>query len=94
MQQMASIEVEVVYAEPSQCHRVQVLCQTGTTVEQAVTQSGLLATCGLKRDTLQVGVYAKLVQWADRVYDQDRIELYRGLIGDPKQIRRERAALK
>jgi len=61
-------------------------------VEQAIVASGLLE---LRKDidlkSNKVGVYSRPVKLADTVSDGDRIEIYRPLIADPKELRRQRA---
>ena len=40
----------------------------------------------------KVGIFAKLVKLDGPLRDQDRIEIYRPLIADPKAVRKQRAA--
>ena len=89
------IDVEVVYvAVDRQCLLSMTVAQ-GTTVRAAVLASGMgrefpevdLANC-------PVGIFGKQVPDPDsRVLQAgDRIEMYRPLLADPKEIRRQRAA--
>jgi uncharacterized protein len=61
-------------------------------VEQAIKASGLLS---LRKDidlnTNKVGVYSRPVKLDDVLQDGDRVEIYRPLIADPKEMRRQRA---
>lgn len=64
----------------------------GATVEQAIIASGLLAL----RDDIdlaknKLGIYSRPVKLHDEVHDGDRVEIYRPLIADPKELRRQRA---
>ena len=40
----------------------------------------------------QVGIYSRPAKLTDQLKDGDRIEIYRPLLADPKEIRRKRAA--
>ena len=66
--------------------------EEGATVEQAIHASGLLA---LRTDIdlakNKVGIYSRPVKLTDVLSDGDRVEIYRPLIADPKDLRRQRA---
>lgn len=89
---MSEIRVEVVYALPERQYLRTVKLEEGSTVEQAIAASGLLE---LRKDidlkSNKVGVYSRPVKLADIITDGDRIEIYRPLIADPKELRRLRA---
>lgn len=89
---MSEICVEVVYALPERQYLRTVKLEEGSTVEQAIVASGLLE---LRKDidlkSNKVGVYSRPVKLADIIADGDRIEIYRPLIADPKELRRLRA---
>jgi len=86
------ISVEVVYALPEKQYQLYVKVEQGSTVEEAILKSGLLE---LRREidlaTNKVGVYSRPVKLDDVLQDGDRIEIYRPLIADPKELRRQRA---
>ena len=89
------IEIEVVYASVERQVLRAFAVQEGTTVRAALLASGItevfpeldLATC-------PVGIFGKVVADPDRqvVQAADRLEIYRPLLADPKEIRRLRAA--
>ncbi|MBA0035482.1 RnfH family protein [Pantoea sp. BIGb0393] len=89
---MPDISVEVVYALPDKQYLRSVTIEEGATVEQIIQASGLLS---LRKDidlsTNKVGIYSRPVKLTDAVQDGDRIEIYRPLIADPKEMRRQRA---
>ncbi|MGV8924994.1 MAG: RnfH family protein [Ewingella sp.] len=89
---MPEICVEVVYALPERQYLRTVKLESGSTVEQAIQASGLLE---LRTDidlaSNKVGVYSRPVKLRDIVDDGDRIEIYRPLIAEPKELRRLRA---
>jgi len=86
------ISVEVVYALPEKQYQLYVKVEQGSTVEQAIQQSGILE---LRREidlsSNKVGIYSRAVKLSDVVDEGDRIEIYRPLIADPKELRRQRA---
>jgi putative ubiquitin-RnfH superfamily antitoxin RatB of RatAB toxin-antitoxin module len=89
---VSEIRVEVVYALPERQYLRTVKLEEGSSVEQAVKASGLLelrSDIDLKQNKL--GIYSRPVKLTDTVNDGDRIEIYRPLIADPKELRRIRA---
>lgn len=88
-----SISVEVIYATPDKAERVPLTLAAGSSVQQAIEFSGLLQKCPeIDLAKNKVGIYAKLVKLDQPLRDRDRVEVYRPLIADPKEVRRQRAA--
>lgn len=89
---MSEIRVEVVYALPERQYVRQVKLAAGGNVEQAILASGLLE---LRSDidlaSNKVGIYSRPAKLSDVLNDGDRVEIYRPLIADPKELRRQRA---
>ncbi|KGU86651.1 RnfH family protein [Pseudomonas mediterranea] len=89
------IEIEVVYATVQRQVLRTFAVPQGTTVRAALAASGIadefpeldLATC-------PVGIFSKVIADPERqaVQAGDRLEIYRPLLADPKEIRRLRAA--
>ena len=89
---MSDIRVEVVYALPERQYLRTVKLEQGSNVEQALLASGLLELrkdIDLKKN--KFGIYSRPVKLTDKINDGDRIEIYRPLIADPKELRRIRA---
>jgi len=85
------IEVEVIYALPDRQARYGVMLEEGGTVESAIRASGILRDypeIDITRG--RVGVFGKIVGLSMRLRDRDRVEIYRPLRADPKEIRRKR----
>ncbi|WP_232486650.1 RnfH family protein [Pectobacterium parmentieri] len=86
------MQVDVVYALPERQYLRTVKLEEGSTVEQAVVASGLLE---LRQDidlqVNKVGIYSRAAKLTDVVQEGDRVEIYRPLIADPKELRRQRA---
>jgi putative ubiquitin-RnfH superfamily antitoxin RatB of RatAB toxin-antitoxin module len=67
----------------------------GTTIGEAIEQSGVLeAFPDINLSTQSVGIYAKKKTLDTVLRARDRIEIYRPLVADPKDSRRKRAAKK
>jgi putative ubiquitin-RnfH superfamily antitoxin RatB of RatAB toxin-antitoxin module len=88
------IGVEVVYALKDRQEVVSLRLPEGATVRSAIEASGLLARfpeIDLDKGGNKVGVFAKLTPMDTALRDRDRVEIYRPLIADPKEVRRKRA---
>nr|WP_233338023.1 MULTISPECIES: RnfH family protein [unclassified Buttiauxella] len=86
------IKVEVVYALPEKQYLLKVRLAQGSTVEQAIAESGILELrTDIDLTKNKVGVFSRPVKLTDTVNDGDRVEIYRPLIADPKELRRQRA---
>ena len=86
------IQVEVVYALPTEQSLVKVKVDAAATVQAVIEASGLLhkhPEINLGKN--KVGIFGKLVKLDTVVRDRDRIEIYRALLADPKEVRRKRA---
>ncbi len=86
------IRVEVAYALPEKQYLQRVTLSEGATVEEAINASGLLelrSDIDLAKN--KVGIFSRPAKLADAVQDGDRVEIYRPLIADPKELRRKRA---
>ena len=87
------IDIEVVYALPQQQMLRQLSVPAGTTAGQAVALSGIgegFPEINLTHNKL--GIFGKLVKAEAVLRDRDRVEIYRPLLADPKEVRRQRAA--
>jgi len=88
-----AIQVEVVYAQATQQDLVRLSLPEGSTARQAIEASGLLGKhpeIDLAKN--KIGIFAKLSKPDTVLRDRDRVEIYRPLIADPKEVRKQRAA--
>ena len=89
------LHVEICYATPTLQVRKSIQVAAGTTVQQAILQSGVLQECtAIDLTVCRVGVFGKLKELDAVLRDQDRIEIYRPLIADPKDSRRRRVGVR
>ncbi|HTH40521.1 MAG TPA: RnfH family protein [Rhodocyclaceae bacterium] len=87
------INVEVIYALADRQELITVKLPEGSTLQQAVEASGLLAKYPeIDLAKGKFGIFAKLSKLDAQVRDKDRVEIYRSLIADPKEVRKQRAA--
>ena len=87
------INVEVIYALADRQELITVKLPEGSTLQQAVEASGLLAKYPeIDLAKGKFGIFAKLSKLDAQVRDKDRVEIYRPLIADPKEVRKQRAA--
>ena len=87
------ISVEVVYPLPQKQEIFVVKLPLGATVREAIESSGVLAKYPeIDLAKSKLGVFAKLAKPDSVLRDRDRVEIYRPLIADPKEVRKQRAA--
>lgn len=90
--ELDQIAVEVVYALPQKQKLLSLTVAAGTTVVEAINQSGIMDHFeGLVIEPDGVGIFSRKVSLDHQLKAGDRVEIYRPLIADPKQTRRERA---
>jgi putative ubiquitin-RnfH superfamily antitoxin RatB of RatAB toxin-antitoxin module len=90
-----SINVEVAYALPEKQVIRAVNVDAGTTIGAAIVQSGIMMDFPELETELEhakVGIFGKAAAMTTVLSDGDRVEIYRPLIADPKEVRRQRAA--
>jgi len=86
------VNVEVAYAKPEQQVIVTVAMEEGATVEAAIKASGLLELFPeIALSELKAGIFGVACKLDQPVREADRIEIYRPLLHDPKEARRQRA---
>ncbi len=87
----SNINVEVAYAEPERQYRRELTVPAGSDVKHVLDQSGFIERHRLDLKVNRVGIFGRLVALDHPVADGDRVEVYRPLTADPKEIRRELA---
>lgn len=89
---MDKINIAIAYALPQQYYLKSLQVAQGTTIQSAILQSGILQQ--FKEIDLRenkVGIFSRPAKLTDSLSEGDRIEIYRPLLADPKEIRRRRA---
>jgi len=86
------VNLEVAYAKPEEQAIVTLAMPEGATVEAAIKASGLLERFPeIALSDLKAGIFGEVCKLDQPVKEADRIEIYRPLIHDPKDARRQRA---
>ncbi|MDH4020858.1 MAG: RnfH family protein [Xanthomonadales bacterium] len=86
------IQVEVVLAMADRQELVELEVAVGTTIAEAISQSGVpgMFEC-FELNLENVGVFGRKASSEQILQAGDRVEIYRPLIADPKEVRRQRA---
>ncbi len=86
------IKIELVYALPAEQAMLKLDVPKGTTLAEAVRLSGIQAKYPeIDIEKGKFGIFGKLSKTDVVLREKDRIEIYRPLIADPKEVRRKRA---
>lgn len=86
------IKIEVAFATPEKQTLLALEVAADTEIEACIEQSGILVRhpeINLKQN--KVGIWSRSRKLNEVVKAGDRIEIYRPLIADPKEVRRRRA---
>jgi putative ubiquitin-RnfH superfamily antitoxin RatB of RatAB toxin-antitoxin module len=89
---VSKIRVEVAYATPGKQTLLSIEVPPDCTVVEAIGLSGIreeYPEIGMEPEA--VGIFSRKVPLDHRLRDGDRVEIYRPLLADPKEMRRQRA---
>ncbi len=88
-----TITVEVAYALPDNQVIIPIKMSLQATIEQAIQASGILTKFPeIDLSVNKIGIFGKLSRLDTNLRHLDRVEIYRSLIADPKEVRKQRAA--
>lgn len=91
---MEAINIEVAYALPDEQIILSLEVPDDCTVEYAIKRSGILeAYPQIDINADKVGIFGKMCKMNAILRNKDRIEIYRKLIADPKESRRQKAEM-
>lgn len=102
MTDIETIAVEVAYALPDKQKLIEFLVEPGTTAYQAAVRSGITDHFpDLQLESAPMGIFGQalgtkglLPPHQYELKAGDRVEIYRPLLADPKEVRRKRALKK
>jgi len=87
------ITVEVAYALPDEQLIIPIKVVDGATAEEAIKASGIIGKFSdIDLNINKIGIFGKLTKLDTKLRHLDRVEIYRPLIADPKEVRKQRAA--
>jgi putative ubiquitin-RnfH superfamily antitoxin RatB of RatAB toxin-antitoxin module len=93
MDNVDKIPVEVAYALPEKQLILALDVAPDATLEEVIRASGILDRFPeIDLGKNKFGVFGKLGKLSDTLHAGDRVEIYRPLIADPKEVRKKRAA--
>ncbi len=88
-----SIKIEVIYALPDEQMLFNLSVPAGATVIEALRLSGVFEKYPeINLEANKIGLFGKLTKPDTLLREKDRIEIYRPIQADPKQVRKNRAA--
>jgi putative ubiquitin-RnfH superfamily antitoxin RatB of RatAB toxin-antitoxin module len=86
------IKIEMVYALPHEQTLLKLEVPEKSTIADAIKLSGLLEKYPeIDLEKGKFGMYGKLGKTDIVLREKDRVEIYRPLIADPKEVRKKRA---
>jgi putative ubiquitin-RnfH superfamily antitoxin RatB of RatAB toxin-antitoxin module len=89
------IPVQVCFGSPQHIFLLNVKVSEGATIIEAIKACHILKKCPeIDLDRFKVGIFGKLKSVDVKLKSGDRVEIYRSLIFDPMEARRQRAANK
>ncbi|NCO71737.1 MULTISPECIES: RnfH family protein [Shewanella] len=92
MNETENFSVDVIYALPKQQKIISVMVSPGTTFIEAVKQSDIVKFFpDINLEDVKLGVFSRQAKHDEVLVPGQRVEIYRPLIADPKDVRRKRA---
>ena len=92
MTEKTTIKVEVAYALPHKQALIEVELPLGTTALEAAQLSGIANNFdGVDLDDAKFGIFGQVISPTQILRGGDRVEIYRPLTADPKEVRKARA---
>ena len=90
--ELETINIEVVYGLAHKQKLLSLPVSKNATVEQGIIESGIISLFPeIDLSVNKVGIWNKAVKLTQVLENLDRIEVYRPLIADPKEVRKRRA---
>ncbi len=86
------LHIEVVYGVPDKQKILAISVPQKTTIKEAIIASGIMTLFDdIDLTKNKVGIWNKVAKLDDILEEGDRIEIYRPLLADPKEVRKRRA---
>ncbi len=87
------INVEVAYALPDKQKLIDFKVPKGTNAIEAVKLSGVVQFFpDISLEDAHLGIFSQHIEHDQVLKEGDRVEIYRPLLADPKEVRKRRAA--
>lgn len=88
----AEIQFEVAYALPERQVIAKASAKAGITAAEAIELSGIRKLFPGIEEHPVIGIFSRKVNLDYEMQPGDRLEIYRPLLADPKEVRRQKAA--
>jgi len=86
------MEIEIAYATPEKQVLLKMIAPVDCTVVKAIELSGIREEFpDMELDPKAVGIFSRKVSLDHKLREGDRVEIYRPLVADPKEMRKQRA---
>ena len=86
------LNVEVVHLARSRQTTIELQVPPGSTAEEVIRLSGILIKHPeLDLQSMRIGIFSRKISLDQLLKEGDRVEIYRPLLFNPKEIRRQRA---
>ena len=87
------LHIEIAYATPEQQMILELQVATDSSPREVVLQSNIDTYFPeIDKQNCDLGIFGKAIRGDYKLENGDRIEIYRPLLADPKEVRKRRAA--
>ena len=87
------LHIEIAYATPGQQMILECVINADVSPRDAVMQSNIETFFPeIDKQNCDLGIFGKAIRNDHKLQNGDRIEIYRPLLADPKEVRKRRAA--
>ncbi|XBC44588.1 MAG: RnfH family protein [Buchnera aphidicola (Schlechtendalia peitan)] len=87
------INITIVYALKNKQYVKKMKLKYKISVEEAILRSNIINSKTINIYNKNVGIYGNIVNLSDFIKNGDRIEIYRPLLIDPRELRRKKIML-
>jgi putative ubiquitin-RnfH superfamily antitoxin RatB of RatAB toxin-antitoxin module len=88
------IAIEIVFTNEKGYKLIPLMVKPGTTIEEAISLSGILQVCPEITEENLVGIYGQIKAKSEKVRANDRVEIYRPIVQEARTLRQTRASQK
>jgi len=87
------LHIEIAYATPEQQVILELMVPADSSPREVVLQSNIETYFPeIDKNLCDIGIFGKAIRGEHKLENGDRIEIYRPLLADPKEVRKRRAA--
>lgn len=94
MNETGLIAIEVIFSNENGYTLIPLMVESGTTIEEAISLSGILQAYPEITEANLVGIYGQVKARSEKVRVNDRVEIYRPIVQEARALRKTRASQK